>query len=196
MCEAAADVTLDFDGTECSEDAEVSTEYLDVDDDSQCNEESGTGEDPSTKSLSTSLALHKEASEMRFIALEQKKCAVEFWLSGKRKHLKLNTVRRRFRFVSSVSQLYRFKEQIRQVVALTSHKQFACSNDVGETSLAIADRVHWSTTSRMTRRFCSMRKCQVKAECQWQDGDCGESFSFHHRTSALSSVRYLAMKCF
>jgi hypothetical protein len=37
---------------------------------------------------------------------------VDYWLSGKRNHLKLETVHSRFKFVTSLSQLYRLKEQV------------------------------------------------------------------------------------
>jgi hypothetical protein len=46
------------------------------------------------------------------VSLEQKKKAVEFWQSGVRGNRSFSAVHHRFRFVTSQSLLYRFKQQI------------------------------------------------------------------------------------
>jgi hypothetical protein len=43
----------------------------------------------------------------RMISLEDKKKAVDFWKSGKTKKLSLTTVSNRYRFVTSLAQLYK-----------------------------------------------------------------------------------------
>lgn len=70
-------------------------------------------EESLSKSFSASLRFDAKpsSSEMQ-VTLEQKREAVNYWLSGRRKNLTLNTVKSRFRFVTSKRQLYRFKEQV------------------------------------------------------------------------------------
>ena len=46
------------------------------------------------------------------ISLSSKKNVVEFWESGKRKNLSLETVKNKFRFIKRESQLYTYKKQI------------------------------------------------------------------------------------
>ena len=46
------------------------------------------------------------------ISLENKKKAVDFWKSGKTKRLSLTTVSNRYRFVTSLPQLYNFEKQL------------------------------------------------------------------------------------
>jgi hypothetical protein len=46
------------------------------------------------------------------IPLKDKKMAVEYWKSGKTGKLKLSTVSKKFRFVTSVQQLYKWEKQI------------------------------------------------------------------------------------
>jgi len=48
----------------------------------------------------------------RMISLEDKKKAVDFWNSAKNKRLSLTTVSIRYRFVTSLPQLYDFKKQL------------------------------------------------------------------------------------
>ncbi len=48
----------------------------------------------------------------RMISQEDKKKAVDFWKSGKAKRLSLTTVSNRYRFVTSLAQLYKFEHQI------------------------------------------------------------------------------------
>jgi hypothetical protein len=46
------------------------------------------------------------------VSFEDKRKAVEFWNSGKKKRLSLNTVSNHFRFITSVQQLYEFEKQV------------------------------------------------------------------------------------
>ena len=57
-----------------------------------------------------SSSLQKKPRKM--IPFEDKKKAVEYWKSGKTRNLNLSTVSKRYRFVTSVRQLYKWEKQI------------------------------------------------------------------------------------
>jgi hypothetical protein len=70
--------------------------------------ESITGESSQTESIPSSPM--KRLKTM--VSFEDKRRAVEFWKSGKKKRLSLGTVSHQFRFITSVQQLYEFEKQV------------------------------------------------------------------------------------
>ena len=84
---------------ECEPEPEtISFEY-----DSECSTES---------SQSESIPSSPIKRQKRIIPFEDKKKAVDYWKSGKTKRLSLSSVSTRFRFVTSIQQLYEFEKQI------------------------------------------------------------------------------------
>jgi hypothetical protein len=67
-----------------------------------------TGESSQSESIPSS----PMKKPKRMISLEDKKKAVDFWKSGKTKRLSLTTVSNRYRFVTSLAQLYKFEHQL------------------------------------------------------------------------------------
>jgi hypothetical protein len=65
-------------------------------------------------SQSSSLPSSRIRKSKTFVSLEDKKKAVDYLKSGKKKKLSLATVSKRYRFVTSTQQLYSFEKQIEQ----------------------------------------------------------------------------------
>ncbi len=78
--------------------------------DSDESEESPAAESSQTESLPSS-PIKKSRQQISF---EDKKKAVDYWKSGKKKKLSLETVSKRFRFVTSIRQLRKFEKQIEE----------------------------------------------------------------------------------
>ncbi len=94
---------------------------LEIDENEPGNEtitydESSESEDDSENTGETSQSESIPSSPLKrpktMISMEEKKKAVDLWKSGKTKRLSLATVSKRFRFVTSLKQLYRFEHQI------------------------------------------------------------------------------------
>jgi hypothetical protein len=67
---------------------------------------------PTESSQSESIPSSPIKRQKRIIPFDDKKKAVDYWKSGKTKRLSLSSVSARFRFVTSIQQLYEFEKQI------------------------------------------------------------------------------------
>ncbi len=100
--------------TECEQSLEINDwepeEEIEVYEETEESEESEsiTGESSQTESIPSSPMKRPKT----MVSFEDKRRAVEFWKSGKKKRLSLGTVSHQFRFITSVQQLYEFEKQV------------------------------------------------------------------------------------
>lgn len=108
-CQQSIEYFIDSDQSLEIDEGEPDNETIIFYESDESDEETeATGESSQSESIPSSPIKRPK----RMISFEDKKKAVDFWKRGKTKRLSLTTVSNRYRFVTSLSQLYDFEKQL------------------------------------------------------------------------------------
>jgi hypothetical protein len=112
-CQQSIEYFIDSDQSLGIDEGEPENETIICDETDESDEETeGSLEATGESSQSESIPSSPMKRPKRMISLEDKKKAVDFWKSGKTKRLSLTKVSNRYRFVTSLPQLYDFEKQL------------------------------------------------------------------------------------